>query len=247
MRWTAASAAMLVASIWAVARAQTTTTSALAQDGGAPRALEDGGTVSRPLSAGPDGGVASLDGSSPGAGSTQIQRRNGVDYVGDGRISAAAPDGGASADQGASDDAGTRQTASSSDTDDLRRRISTLEQRLAAASSQQQELDRLNQQIYELRQQLAQAESQRLTAQQQAQQQAVETRARTQEAVSTLYAAQEALASGNGDVAATLSSAAASLPEVAQRELAAARQALSANDLYAARTHISAAIAASQR
>jgi hypothetical protein len=245
MKWTAAAAALLLSSIWAVARAQTGTTSVLAPDGGSPPALEDGGIVSRPFSAGPDGGVGS-SGPVQGAGATQIQRRNGVDYVGSGRISAATPDGGASADNGAGDDGGSRQTGSSSDTDELRRRISALEQRLSGAGAQQQELERLNQQIGDLRQQLAQMESQRVTSQQQAQQQTVESRARTQEAVSTLYAAQEALANGNGDVAATLSSVAASLPPVAQRELAAAQQALSANDLYGARTHISAAIAASR-
>jgi hypothetical protein len=245
MKWTAAAAAILVSSIWAVARAQTGTTSALAPDGGSPPALEDGGIVSRPFSAGPDGGVA-LSGPSQGAGSTQVQRRNGVDYVGSGRIGAATPDGGASAENGAGDDGGPRQATSSSDTDELRRRISTLEQRLNAAGSQQQELERLNQQIADLRQQLGQIESQRVTTQQQTQQQTVDSTARTQQAVSTLYAAQAALANGNGDVAATLSSVAASLPPVAQRELAAAQQALSANDLYAARTHISAAIAASR-
>jgi hypothetical protein len=238
MKWTAAAAAVLVWSIWTVARAQTTTTAALAPDGGPPPALEDGGIVSRPFSSGPDGGAAS-SGSAQGTAPTQIQRRNGVDYVGTGRISPAASDGGASADNGAR----TQQTISPSDLDDLRRRISMLEQHLGAASPQQQELDLLNQQIYELRQQLAQTDSQRVAVQQQA----VDLRARTQEAVSTLYAAQEALASGNGDVAATLSSVAASLPPVAQRELAAAQQALGSNDLYAARAHISAAIAASQR
>jgi hypothetical protein len=245
MRWTAAAAAVLVATIWAIARAQTTT-AALSPDGGSPPALEDGGAVSRPFSATPDGGVVSL-GSTPGPGSTQIQRRNGVDYVGDGRISTTAPDAGATADHGAGDDAGARQTVSSSDAEDLRRRISVLEQRLSGATAQQQEMERLNQQISDLRQQLAQMETQRVTAQQQAQQQTVEARAQTQQAVNTLYAAQQALANGNGDVAATLSSVLPSLPPAAQRELAAAQQALSANDLYAARTHISAAIAASQR
>jgi len=242
MRWTAAAAAVLVSSIWAIARAQTATTSALAPDGGAPPPLEDGGIVSRPFSAAPDGGVASF-GPTPGPGSTQILRRNGVDYVGNGRISAAAPDAGATADNGTGGDAGVRQTASSAETDDLRRRISALEQRLSAATDQRQELDRLNQQISELRQQLAQVESQRMAAQQQV----VESRVQTQQAVNTLQAAQQALTNGNGDVAATLSSVAPSLPAAAQRELAAAQQALGSNDLYAARAHISAAIAASQR
>ena len=205
MRWTAAAAAVLVSSIWAIARAQTATTSALAPDGGAPPPLEDGGIVSRPFSA--------------------------------------APDAGATADNGTGGDAGARQTASSAETDDLRRRISALEQRLSAATDQRQELDRLNQQISELRQQLAQVESQRMAAQQQV----VESRVQTQQAVNTLQAAQQALTNGNGDVAATLSSVAPSLPAAAQRELAAAQQALGSNDLYAARAHISAAIAASQR
>lgn len=247
MRWTAAAAAVLLSSIWAVARAQTTTTSALSPDGGAPPALEDGGIVSRPFSAAPDGGVASFGPTTPGPGSTEIQRRNGVDYVGNGRISAAAPDGGASADSRAGDNAGARQAASPADTDDLRRRISALEQRLATAIDQRQELDRLNQQITELRQQLAQMESQRAAAQQEAQQEAMDSRARSQQAVTTLYAAQQALTNGNGDVAATLSSVAPSLSPAAQRELAAAQEALGSNDLYAARAHISAAIAASQR
>jgi len=237
---------VLLSSIWAVARAQTTTTSALSPDGGAPPALEDGGIVSRPFSAAPDGGVASF-GPTQGAGSTQIQRRNGVDYVGNGRISTVAPDAGASADNGAGNDAGGRQTTSSADTDELRRRISTLEQRVAAASDQRQELERLNQQIADLKQQLTQMEAQRVTAQEQVQQQAVESRTKTQQAVSTLQAAQQALTNGNGDVAGTLSSVAPSLPPAAQRELAAAQEALGSKDLYAARAHIAAAIAASQR
>jgi len=232
---------VLVGSIWAVAHAQTTTTSALSRDGGAAPALEDGGTASRPFSATPDGGVATLGGTQ-GPGGTQIERRNGVMYVGDGKMSTAATDAGTSADNGAAEDGGTRTGASSGETEDLRRRISVLEQRLSSSTAQQQELQRLNQQISELRQQLAQIESQRTATQQQA----VESREKTQQAVTALYAAQQALTNGNRDVAATLSSVAPSLPPAAQRELQAAQEALGANDLYAARTHISAAIAASQ-
>ena len=239
MRWTAV--AVLLTSICGVARAQTSTTSPLSRDGGAPPALEDGGTASRPFSATPDGGVATF-GPAQGAGSTQIERRNGVMYVGDGKISTVATDAGTTADNGAGEDGGTRSSSSSGDTEDLRRRIAVLEQRLGSANAQQQELQRLNEQISELRQQLAQIESQRTATQQQA----VESRARTEQAVTTLYAAQQALTNGNSDVAATLSSVAASLPPPAQRELQAAQEALRANDLYAARTHISAAIAASR-
>jgi len=228
---------VFLASIWAAARAQTTTTSPLSRDGGAPPALEDGCTASRPFSATPDGGVAAF-----GPGGVQIERRNGVMYVGDGKISTGATDAGATADNGPGEDAGTRSGTSSAETEDLRRRISVLEQRISSSTAQQQELQRLNQQVAELRQQLAQIESQRTATQQQA----VESHAKTQQAVTTLYAAQQALTNGNSDVAATLSSVAASLPPAAQRELQAAQEALGAKDLYSARTHISAAIAASQ-
>ena len=241
MRWTATGAAALVLSLWAAARAQTTPTSALAPDGGAPPALEDGGLVARPFSATPDGGVASF-GPPRGAASTEIQRRNGVDYVGTGRITTAPSDAGA--DNGTANDRGPQQA---SDSDDLRRRIASLEQRVAAANDQRVELDRLNAQISQLREEIAQIESQRSAAQQQVQEQAVESRARTQQAVSMLYSAQQALTNGNGDVAGTLSSVSASLPPIAQRELAAAQEALGAGDLYGARSHVAAAIAASQR
>ena len=105
----------------------------------------------------------------------------------------------------------------------------------------------LNAQVSGLRQQLADAESQRVASQQQAQQQSAEARVRTRQAVTTLQAAQQALANGNGDVAGTLANVAPSLPLAAQMEITAAQQSLEANDLYGARAHIAAAIAASSR
>jgi hypothetical protein len=239
MRWTAAGAAVIVLSIWAVANAQTETRSPLSPNGGSPPALEDGGVVSRPFSATPDGGVVATFGQP--RSSIQVQRKNGVDYVGSEQVSAAAPDAGTTAaDNGARSDAGTQPSA---EVEDLRRRIATLEQRLQAAEGQQQEMRSLNTQVSELRQQLADAETQRLSAQQQT----AEAGVRTRQAVTSLQAAQQALASGNGDVAGTLANVAPSLPPAAQMEITAAQQSLQANDLYGARTHIAAAIAASSR
>jgi hypothetical protein len=241
MRWIAAAAAVLLVSLWAAARAQTPTTSSLARDGGSPPSLEDGGTAVRPFAAGADGGAAATL-NPPSSAPLQVERHNGVDYVGTGAISTAPPetDGG---------DNGSERNAQqpSAETQDLRRRIAALEQRVALGNEQSQQLARLNDQISELRQEIAQIQVQRETAQQAVQQQAVESKMQTQQAVTTLQAAQQALASGNGDVAGTLSSVAASLPPAAQREIQAAQESLGASDLYGARTHLAAAIAASQR
>jgi TolA-binding protein len=240
MRWIAAAATVLLVSVWAAARAQTTNTFPLARDGGSPPALEDGGTAVRPFAAGPDGGAPAS--SSPSSSAPlQVERRNGVDYVGTGTIKTAPPESGA--------DDGSQRNAQQSpaEAEDLRRRIAALERRVAMANDQSQQLTRLNEQISELRQEIAQIEAQRDTAQQAVQQQAVESKTQTQQAVTTLQAAQQALASGNGDVGGTLSSVAASLPPSAQRELQAAQESLRASDLYGARAHIAAAIAASQR
>jgi hypothetical protein len=237
MRWIAAAAAVLIASFWAAARAQTTTTSPLARDGGSPPALEDGGTAVRPFEAGPDGGATAT----LGRARIPIQRRNGVDYVGSPGITAAPDDGGTAR---AENDRGAPQ--SSAETEELRRRVAALEQRVAATSDQERQLARLNDQISELRQEIAQIENRRETLQQDQQQEVAQSRAQTQEAVTTLQAVQQALASGNGDVAGTLSSVASSLPPAAQRELAAAQESLGMSDLYGARNHVAAAIAASQ-
>jgi hypothetical protein len=240
MRWIAATAAVLLVSVWAVARAQTTT-SALARDGGSPPALEDGGTAVRPFAAGPDGGAAATLGP-PSSAPLQVERRNGVDYVGTGAISAAPSetDGADNRNQSNTQQAGA-------ETEELKRRIAALEARVAAANNQSQQLTRLNEQISELRQEIAQIQVQRDTAQQTAQQQATESKTQTQQAVTALQAAQQALASGNGDIAGTLSSVASSLPPAAQREIQAAQESLGASDLYGARGHLAAAIAASQR
>ncbi|MFL5408413.1 MAG: hypothetical protein ACJ79O_21520 [Myxococcales bacterium] len=241
MKWIAAAAAVLLVSVWAVARAQTTTTSPLSRDGGSPPALEDGGTAVRPFSAGPDGGATATFGPSSTA-PLQVEHRDGVDYVGTGAISAAPPE-----TNGADNRSQSNTQQSSGETEELKRRIAALEARVAAANNQSQQLTRLNEQISELREEIARIQTQRDTAQQTAQQQAVESKMQTQQAVTSLQAAQQALASGNGDVAGTLSSVAASLPPAAQREIQAAQEALGASDLYGARTHLAAAIAASQR
>jgi hypothetical protein len=237
MRWTAAAAAVLIASFWAVARAQTTT-SPLARDGGLPPALEDGGTAVRPFEAGPDGGATATFSRSP----IPVQRRNGVDYVGSPGLTAAPDDGGTAR---AENDRGPQ--GSPAETEELKRRVAALEQRVAATSDQERQLARLNDQISELREEIAQLESRRETLQQDQQQQVAQSHAQTQEAVTTLQAVQQALANGNGDVAGTLSSLASSLPPAAQRELSAAQESLGMSDLYGARNHVAAAIAASQR
>ena len=130
----------------------------------------------------------------------------------------------------------------SSEGDDLRRRLAALEQELAAARDQRAEVERLNAQVAELRQRVADVEERRAAERQEI----LASRAQAQQAVGTLYAAQQALASGNTDIADSLATVATALPPPAQREIEAARAALAERDLYAARSHIAAAIAATE-
>ena len=184
----------------------------------------------------------------------RVQTAGRVDYVGDlpgairvdsnadagadaGTSAASAPpvaDGGTAPDSG---------TAGSTQTDELRRRIGALEQQLAQGREQTSELQQLNEQLTALRQQLAESEQGRQDAQREAQLRQAEAR----RATSTLYSVQQTLAAGNGDVVEALSAVEPALPPPAQREVQAARAALSSGDLFQARVHVEAAIQAAQQ
>jgi hypothetical protein len=202
---------------------------------GASTAPEPDAGPRRPV-AGQDAGTARQD--SPRGRAPPRGRSSEVDYVGDppDRLTIdPQPDGG----QTTPADAGTNQRAQQ---DELRRRIDLLEQQLAASRDQTAELQQMNEQLAALRQQLAESEQAREEAQRQAQLQKVEAR----QATSTLYRVQQTLAAGNGNVLDALSSVEPSLPAPAQREVQAARAALAGGDLFQARVHVAAAIAAAQ-
>lgn len=134
--------------------------------------------------------------------------------------------------------------------DSLRREVSDLQARTAAlerdalrARRQEQQLQQLTEQLAALRQQLAQGQQQQAEAQAQAQ----AGRDNAQQAISSLLSVQGALAGGNLDVDAALAEAQALAPPQAQRDLAAARDAVHNQDLYNARAQVAQAIADAQQ
>lgn len=126
---------------------------------------------------------------------------------------------------------------------ELSSRTAALEQEAARGRAQQQQLQQISADLAALRQQLAQGQQQ----QQAAQEQAAAQRDDTQRAISGLLSVQDALAGGNLDVDAALSEAMGSLPPQAQRELAAARDAIRNRDLYNARAHVAQALSIAQQ
>lgn len=126
---------------------------------------------------------------------------------------------------------------------ELQARTATLEREASRGRRQEQLLQQLSDQMAALRQQLAQGQQQQSDGQQQAQAQ----RDDAQRAISGLYGVQSALASGDLNVDAALAEAQGSLPPQAQRDLAAARDALRNHDLYNARTQVAQAIADAQQ
>jgi chromosome segregation ATPase len=147
-------------------------------------------------------------------------------------------------------DAGPRSGGSSAEVETLRRQVSELqartsmlEQQASRGRYQEQLLQQLSDQMAALRQQMAAGQQQRADAQQQAQTQ----REDAQAAISGLTSVQSALAGGNLDVDAALAEAQGSMPPQAQRDLAAARDALRNHDLYNARAQVAQAIADAQQ
>ncbi len=125
----------------------------------------------------------------------------------------------------------------------LQARTATLEREASRSRKQEQLLQQLSDQMAALRQQLAQGQQQQADVQQQAQAQ----RDDAQQAITSLSGVQSALAGGNLDVDAALAEAQGSLPPQAQRDLAAARDALRNHDLYNARAQVAQAIADAQQ
>ena len=124
----------------------------------------------------------------------------------------------------------------------LRARLELLEQERSQNQQTAQQLQQLSQDVQALRQQIADAEAQRAAAEQQR----AADRASVRSAVDALYGAQERLAGGNSAIEAALDQAQAAFTGQAQRDVAAARDALRNRDLSAARALLSVAISNAQ-
>lgn len=124
----------------------------------------------------------------------------------------------------------------------LRSRVEALERESAQLQQQTQQFQEVARQLQALRAQIADGEDRR----QAAEQQQAAGREQLQAGVNALYQAQSMLAGGNASVDDQLSQAQAAFPPQAQREIHAARTALQNRDLSAARSYLSAAIAAAQ-
>jgi hypothetical protein len=142
-------------------------------------------------------------------------------------------------DAGLVSDAGTMQ----SQLQDLRARITLLEQQLAASQQQVQQLAAMNDQLQALRSQLAASDS---AKQQQQEQQQVRQEA-VQSAIISLGAAQQRLATGDSSIGDALDQAQASFTGQAQRDVQIAREALRNGDLSQARAYLNAAVSDAQQ
>jgi hypothetical protein len=151
---------------------------------------------------------------------------------GDGGVRVPPPDAGSGVDGG-----------TQAQIQELRARIATLEQQAAMSQQQTQLMSAMNDQLQALRDQLAASEASRQQQQQetQARQQAV------QSAISSLSAAQQQLALGDGAIGTALDQAQSSFTGQAQRDVQAAREALRNGDLTAARGYLSAALSDAQQ
>jgi hypothetical protein len=125
----------------------------------------------------------------------------------------------------------------------LRGRLDALERERALAQGQSQQLEQIVRELRELRSQLSAAEAQKLAQQEQK----AARYAQVQDTINTLYLAQQRLASGDFEIGAALEQAQAVFSGQAQRDIAAARQALQNRDLAAARAYLLAAISDAQR
>ncbi|HEX4386351.1 MAG TPA: hypothetical protein VH083_25525 [Myxococcales bacterium] len=125
---------------------------------------------------------------------------------------------------------------------ELRMRISLLEQQLAASQQQVQQMQTLNEQLQALRSQMASAEQSRQEQQdaQAARQQAV------QSAITNLGYAQQKLSIGDPSISDVLDQAQSSFTGQAQRDVQAARDALRNGDMSQARAYLSAAVSDAQ-
>jgi hypothetical protein len=187
-----------------------------------------------------DGGTVYL-GDTPGRLRADAGADNGPDGGGSQADAVSQADAGAQADAGVQADGGAR----ADEVERLRERVARLEQELARArsDSQTQELEVLNLQVAALRQRLAQEQARR-QAEELA---ALEAKAREQDAVAALTAAQEQLAFGDYRALDILESVSGSLPAPVENALRNARVAIRNEDLAAARYWVSIAIAEEQR
>jgi hypothetical protein len=126
---------------------------------------------------------------------------------------------------------------------EMRARISLLEQQLASSQQQVQQMAAMNSQLQALRDQLAATDS--TNRQQQAQEQA--RKEATSSAINSLGAAQEQLALGNTSIGDALDQAQSSFTGQAQRDVQVAREALRNGDLSQARAYLNAAISDAQQ
>jgi hypothetical protein len=126
---------------------------------------------------------------------------------------------------------------------ELRMRISLLEQQLAASQQQVQQMQTLNEQLQTLRNQMASAEQSRQEQQdaQAARQQAV------QSAITNLGYAQQRLSIGDPSISDVLDQAQSSFTGQAQRDVQAAREALRNGDISQARALLNAAVSDAQQ
>jgi hypothetical protein len=138
-------------------------------------------------------------------------------------------------------DGGGSRSSQQAQIEELRGRISVLEQQATAAQQQAQEMRAMNEQLQALRQQLADADARRQ------QEQADEQRHRqaVQSAMSSLAGVQQQLLYGNSSDASVdqaLDQAQSTFTGQAQRDVQAARMALRNNDVSAARAYLSTAM-----
>ena len=126
---------------------------------------------------------------------------------------------------------------------EMRLRISLLEQQLAASQQQVTQMAAMNSQLQALRDQLASTEA----AKQQQQDQEMARKQAVNSAISSLGAAQEQLSLGNSSIGAALDQAQSSFTGQAQRDVQVAREALRNGDLSQARAYLNAAISDAQQ
>ncbi len=125
---------------------------------------------------------------------------------------------------------------------DLKSRTALLERQAAQAEAMSAQLDKLSRQISGLQTQLTDAENRRTEKERQV----AERRAQTEQAVSSLGAAQQQLSTGNANVGSALTYAESMFTGTALANVQAAKASLANGDLGSARIWISLAIAEAQ-
>lgn len=125
---------------------------------------------------------------------------------------------------------------------DLKTRAALLERQASQAEAMSAQLDKLSRQITSLQTQLSDTENRRTEKERQV----AERRAQSEQAVASLGAAQQQLATGNGNVGAALNYAESTLTGNALANIQAAKASLANGDLGSARIWIGLAIAEAQ-